>query len=111
LAPLHQVDLVGECSVLGPIGFEQIHPPTAGRPPPRAYPGREMLVHAVRDQELGVLGPSVKTLGETDLVLAQWLAMGLGRVLLVRRAIADVAVEDDERGVALCALEDLEGAR
>ena len=37
--------------------------------------------------------------------------MGLGRVVLVRRAIADVAVEDDERGAALRALEDLEGAR
>ena len=111
LAPLHQIDLVGERSVLRAIGLEQIHPPTPRGGATRAHPGREMLVHAVGDEELGVLRPSVKTFGETDLVLPQRLAMGFGRVVLVRRAIADVAVEDDERGAAFRALEDLEGAR
>jgi len=35
--------------------------------------------------------------------------MGLGRVVLVRRAIADVAVQDDDGGAALRLPEDLEG--
>ncbi len=111
LAPLHQIDFVGECSVLRAIGFEQTQPPIPRGGAARAHPGREMLVHAVGDEELGVLGPSVKTLGETDLIVAQRLAMGLGRVVLVRRAVADVAVDDDERGTPFRALEDLEGAR
>ena len=36
--------------------------------------------------------------------------MSLGRVLLVRRAVADVAVHDDQGGPMLLLAEDLEGA-
>ena len=69
-----------------------------------------MLVDAVRDQELGVLGPAVGALGLADLLLAERLAVGLGRVLLVRGAVADVAVDDDQRGPVPLLLELLEGA-
>ena len=67
-----------------------------------------MLVDAVRHEELRVLRPSVAALGETDLLVAERLAVGLRRVLLVRRTVADVAVEDDERGAALRLPEHLE---
>ena len=56
----------------------------------------EVLVDAVGDQELGVLGPAVELLGQPDLVLAQRLAVGAVRVLLVGRAPGDVAVDDDQ---------------
>src|SRR6266704_2776302 len=76
LAPLHQLDFVRECSILSPIGLEQVRPPTACRRAARAHPGREVLIDAGGDQEPGVLGPSIRALGETDLLLAERLAMG-----------------------------------
>ena len=56
----------------------------------------EVVVDAVGDQELGVLGPAVELLGEPDLVLAQGLAVGAVGVLLVGSAPGDVAVDDDQ---------------
>ena len=75
---------------------------------PLADPVGEVLVDAVGDQELGVLGPPVGALGLAHLLLAQRLAVGLGGVLLVGRAVADVAVDDDQRGPPLLPLERLE---
>ena len=69
--------------------------------PARADPVGEVLVDAVGDQELGVLGPAVGALRLAHLLLAERLAVRLGRVLLVRRPVADVAVDDDQRGPAL----------
>ena len=59
-------------------------------------PSREALAHAVGHQELRVLGPAIGALGQPHLVLAQGVAVGRGGVLLVRRAIADDAVDDDQ---------------
>ena len=74
-------------------------PPPFGMPGAAAPPDAvtEMLAHAVRDEEFRVLGPAVIALGKLHLVFAERLAVGGAGVLLVRRAIADVAVEDDER--------------
>ncbi len=105
LAPLHQVDLVREFWMLGAVGGEQLGPIAPSLRAARAYPGGEMLAHGVRDEELGVLRPSVAALGEANLVVAQRLAMSGGSVVLVRRAVADVAVENDEGRAALGHLE------
>src|SRR4029077_20483658 len=45
----------------------------------------------------GVLRPAIGALGQLHLFLAQGLAMSGGRIDLVRRDIADMAVEDDQR--------------
>ena len=55
-----------------------------------------MVAHRVGNEELGVLRPAVVALGEPNLLLAQWLAVRRGGILLMRRAIADVAVQNDE---------------
>ena len=69
---------------------------------PLADPGGEVLVDAVGDEELGVLGPAVGALGLPHLLVAERLAVGGRGVLLVRRAVADVAVDDDQgRAAAL----------
>src|SRR4030095_3302389 len=47
------------------------------------------------------LRPAVAALGEANFLGPEWLAVGGGRVVLVRGAVADVAVEDDERGMSL----------
>src|SRR5512132_1210453 len=56
----------------------------------------EVLADPVRNEELCVLGPAVGALGLADLLLAERLAVNLRRVDLVRRAPADVAVQDDQ---------------
>ena len=55
-----------------------------------------MLAHAVRHQKLGVLGPAVAALGEAYLLLAERLAMGGAGVVLMRGAIADMTLDDDQ---------------
>ena len=57
----------------------------------------EVLAHAVGHEELRVLRPAVEALRRADLLFAQRLAVRGVRVLLVRRAVADVAVDDDQR--------------
>ena len=67
--------------------------------------GREVLADAVGHEELRVLGPAVAPLGEADLLVAERLAVRRARVLLVRRAVGDVAVDDDQRRAIGGALE------
>src|SRR5262245_29886630 len=69
-----------------------------------------MLAHAIGDQELRVLGPPIAALGEADFLRAERLAVGGGRVVLVGGAVADVAIEDDERRPALRLPEEAEGS-
>ena len=76
---------------------KQVRPFATRFCPARTDAGGEVLAHAVRHQELRVLGPAVGALDEADLVVTQRLAMRRGGILPVRRAIADVAVEDDQR--------------
>ncbi len=71
-------------------------------------PVGEMLVHAVRNEKLRILGPAIKPLGEANLFFAERFAMGRGCIVLVRRAIPDMAVENDKRWAALGLLEDLQ---
>src|SRR5215216_3819833 len=103
---LHLVDLGGDLGI--PVG-DPLLPLGAQSFSTLADAPGEMLVDAIRDQELRVLGPAVGALGLANLVLAERLAMRLGRVLLVRRAVADVAVDDDQRWPVALLLELLEG--
>ena len=53
-----------------------------------------MLIDTVRHEELRVLGPPVAAFGKADLLFTERLAVGFGGVLLVRRTVADMAVEN-----------------
>jgi hypothetical protein len=44
-----------------------------------------VLADAVRDQELRLLRPAVALLGEANLRVTERLAVGRGRIVLVRR--------------------------
>src|ERR1041385_3302107 len=70
----------------------------------------KVLTHAFRDQEFSVFWPAIRTLGQADLIFVQWLAMRLACLLLVGRAISNVAVNDDQRRALLRVVEMLEGA-
>jgi len=67
-----------------------------------------VLADPVGDQELRILRPAVAALGEADFLFTERLSVGRRRVVLVWRAVADVTVEDDERGTPLRLPEDAE---
>ena len=86
LAALHAQQLVGELRVLaaGSASKSSIHASRSARAA-LADAGREVLAHAVGDEELRVLGPAVGALGEPHLLLAERLAVRRARALLGRR--------------------------
>ena len=71
----------------------------------------EMLAHAVRHEKLGIFRPAIAALGQTDLFDAERLAVGGAGVVLVRSAVADVALDDDQRRYVVRAPEYLDRLR
>ena len=65
-----------------------------------------MFSHLGRHQELCVCRPAVGTFGEPDLLFPERLAVSGAGVLLVRRPVCDVAVDDDERWAVVSLFED-----
>ena len=86
------------------VGFEELVSNRCRSRRPRCADALlEMLAHAVRHEELGILRPAVAALGQADLLLAERLAVSRAGVLLVRRAVADMAVDDDQgRHIGAC---------
>src|SRR5262249_52771346 len=106
LAPLHLDDLGGGFRKLFAVGGKQRLPATARLRAAPANPGLEPLHDALRHQGLGLLWPAVGAADHPKPTLPQGLTVSGRRIDEVRRAVADVAVEDDERGPALGLAED-----
>ena len=68
----------------------------------------ELLVDAVGDQEFFVLRPAVEFVGERDFFRAERFAVSFVGVLVVRRAVADVAVDDNQCGLVSGLTENVE---
>src|SRR5262245_3520064 len=107
-APLHLGDLNRQFGGGTSVSLEEPCPFLAGLCAPYADPRGEVVIDAVGYEELLVLGPSVTALGKTDLLVAERLAMRFGPILFIRGAIADVAIQHDERWPALRVPKDLE---
>ena len=71
----------------------------------------EMMIHALGDQKLRVLGPAISAFSQFDLVRSQRLAMSGRGVLLVGGPIGDMAVDDNEGGPIAGCVKALEGLR
>ena len=97
LPVLHAVQLVGQVRVLLAVLSDPREPGVAKFLAALAHAVAEVLVNAGRNIELLVLGPAVVALGEADFLFAEGLAVGAAGVLLVRGAVGDVAVDDDQR--------------
>src|SRR5207253_5392723 len=108
VSSLHLIDLGRELRMGGPIRREERGPLASSRSAARPDARGEVLADAIGDQELCVLRPAVAALGQANLLVTERLAVGRRRVVLVRGAVADVAVEDDERGAPLRLPEDAE---
>src|SRR5713226_5037850 len=93
--PLDPAQLIGQLWIVLLVGLEQGRPCRVELSAALPYSFLEMLSHAVRHQEFRVLRPTVGTLGETNLFLAKRLAVGLLRILLMRRSISDMTIHND----------------
>ncbi len=89
-------NLAGGFGMLAAIGFERRLPRFAQRAAALADAVAKSLADPVRHQELRILRPAVGALGKAHFLFAERVAVGRGRVLLVRRAVADDAVDNDE---------------
>ena len=111
LAPLHLVDLRRQFGVLRAVGRKAGTPGLVRAGAALAEVRAEMFAHAIGHGEARVGVEAVELLGAARLVDTQRLAVGGGAVLLVRRAVADVAVHDDQRWAVVRALEGLQRQR
>ena len=68
-----------------------------------------MFVDAVGYKKLCILGPAIELLTETDLLITERLTVGRSSVLFMRRTVAYVAVQNDERGAVFGLAKDVEG--
>ena len=98
LAVLHAKQFFGKFGILLAILGDALEPGIAQILAALADPLPEVIVDAVRHVEFLVFGPAVVPFGETNLLFTQRLAVRAAGILLVRRAVADVAVHDDQRG-------------
>src|SRR3984893_14314886 len=108
LAPLHQLDLGRELRMFRAISRKQLSPTPVGLSPARADSRGQMLARGVGNEKLRVLGPSVGAFDKANLFLAQWLAVRRRSVLSMRRAVADVAVQNDENRTPLRVVKDVQ---
>src|SRR5207248_4238521 len=98
VAPLHPLALISELRISVAVSLEERQPFRPQLLPAGTEIFREMLVDAFRHEKLRVLRPVIKALGQLDLGLAQRLAMSARGILLMRRAVADMAFDNDQTG-------------
>src|SRR6266853_2093305 len=97
---LHLLDFGSERRILGPIGVEELYPFPARTVAARSDSVLEVLINFGRREELRIFGPSVGALGKLYLVVAQRFAVSFSGVLLMRRAVPDVTIQNDKGGAA-----------
>ena len=93
---LHLFESLGQFRILRRIICEQLGPlcEQIAASPSNAI--TKMLANTIRYEEFRVFRPSIELLDQPDFFFAQRLAMRCVRVLLVRRTVPDVAVNDDQ---------------
>src|SRR5271163_354236 len=97
LAALHLEQMISVRGETLFVLFEFRHPSGASFGATFADAIRKMLADLIRHKELRIFGPSIIALGEFDLFSAERLAVSGRSILLVGRAVSDMAVNDDER--------------
>src|SRR5712672_1144396 len=99
-AILNLIEFRGKLGKLLPVLCELLLPLFARFAAPSSNPGLEMLVYPAGNQELGVGRPTVSLLHQLDLVFAERLAVRGTGILPMRRTIADMTIDDYDRGSA-----------
>src|SRR5512133_321892 len=91
----HAISLVRKLRVLASILLKLSPPGSMQLQAARPDALLEMLAYPIRDAELSVRRPAVVTLPQPHLFLPQRFAVRRARILLGRRAVGDVAVDND----------------
>src|SRR5579872_4883704 len=108
---LHAKQLFGNLGILLAILGDSGKPGIAQILAALANPLAEVIVDAIGHVELPVFRPAIIPFRETNLVFPERLPVGAAGVLLVGRAVTDVAVDDDQRRAVIGVLESSEGTR
>src|ERR1700730_15082699 len=111
LALLYLFEMIGKVRILALVIGELRHPGYALGVTTLTDQLLKPLVHAIRHQKLGIFGPTVISLGQLYFFFAQRLAVRRTGILLVRSAVGNVAVDDDERGPVRGGLEGAKSPR
>src|SRR5271156_87622 len=94
VAALHEINFRSELGIFCAVGGEEFCPLDSGLFAAGAYAGCEVVAHAVRNQELCVLGPAISALREADFFIAERLAVSFRSVLFIGRTPPDMTVEN-----------------
>src|SRR5262249_4298037 len=105
LPMLHPIELVGELGIIAPIFRDSRKPAIAQIFAAFADALTEMIIDTVGYIELQIFRPAVVPFRQPDLLFAQGLAMRTAGILLVRCAVSDMAIHNDQRGPILRILE------
>ena len=65
----------------------------------------KVFAHTIGHQKFGIFWPAIALFREADFIFAQWLAVSLFRILLIRCTKAYMAMHDNHRGTVVCVLE------
>ena len=93
------------------VSGEAIHPFLAQGPPTAADSILEAFIDAVGHEKLRIFGPTIRAFCQPDLLCAKGIAVGGCSILLMRCAVADDAVDNDEGGSILGAMKYFDRAR
>src|SRR5437016_14636651 len=102
--------MIGQLGILGLVLFELFYPLLAGGMAASADSLGKVFAHPIGDKELGIFRPSIVALGQLDLFFAERLTVGGGSILLVRSAVGNVTVHDNQGGTIVGAKKNFEGA-
>src|SRR5689334_2959942 len=102
--------MVGENREIFRVALQQALPCSAEFTATLANAIGEVLFHSIRHEEFSVFRPSISALSGANLFFTQRLAMCFLGVLFSRRAIADMAINDDQSRTVIRLQEYLEGA-
>src|SRR5262249_50655005 len=108
---LHAKQFFGKLGIMLAILGNLLKPRIAQVLTPLANPLPEVIVDAIRNVKVLVVGPVVVAFCKTNLVLSKRFAVRAAGILLVRRTVADVTVDDDQSGPVNGVLKGSKGAR
>jgi len=97
----HHLDLAGGLRVLALVSTNFFIQSSRKARAALADAVAEAIVNVSGTRNVRILRPAVEALGQADFLFAERIAMGGRSVLLVRRAVTDDAVDDDQGRLVL----------
>src|ERR1700730_16683522 len=110
-APLHFIKMQRQFWVLAGVLAKHFLPALTQLRTALADSILEVLSYPIGNVEFRIFRPTIIPLGQADFLFAEWLAMSGTRVLFVRSAVSNVAVNNDQSRSIIGSQKSLKGAR